>query len=302
MSLRAALLNRWLKLTEKPHLQRASLAQVRRSFEMKAKVLFHPPRGAVFKAQNLVHGGQIVPALEVNGATDGPLILYFHGGGYGFGSPRTHRAMLAWLCCYAAARAILPQYRLAPEHPFPAALEDALAAYQAVMDAPGGVVLGGDSAGGGLALSLLAEIKRLGLPQPIGCFAFSPLADLSFSSETVRRHARAEVILPAERAREMALAYLDGADEADPRASPVHADFSGLGPVWIAVGDTEILLDDARQVAARMTAQGVTVTSVVERDLPHVWPLFRGLLPEADRTLRELSVWIRSLSPRSGGS
>lgn len=302
MSLRARLLNRWLKLTEKPHLGRASLARVRRSFEAKARILFHPPRRAVFGTRELVHDGHVIPALEVGGPSDVPVILYFHGGGYGFGSPRTHRAMVAWLCKYTGARGLLPQYRLAPECPFPAAVEDAVRAYQAVMTAPGGVILGGDSAGGGLALSLLAEITRMGLPQPLGCFALSPLVDLSFSAPSVSGNVKAEVILPASRARELALAYLDGADEADPRASPLFADFTGAAPVWIAAGDTEILLDDTRQMAERLESNGVAVTCVIERDLPHVWPLFRGLLPEADRTLRDVSAWIRSLSPRSGDS
>lgn len=302
MSLRARLLNRWLKLTEKPHLRRAPLARVRRSFEAKAKLLFHPPRGSVFDTRELADDGHVIPALEVGGASEGPVILYFHGGGYGFGSPRTHRAMVAWLCRYTGARGVLPQYRLAPENPFPAAIEDAVRAYRAVMTSPGGVILGGDSAGGGLALSLLAEIKRMGLPQPLGCFAFSPLVDLSFSAPSVRRNGEAEVILPAARAREMVLAYLDGADEADPKASPLFADFVGSAPVWIAVGDTEILLDDTRQMAERLKSDGVAVTCVIENDLPHVWPLFRGLLPEADRTLREVSAWIRSLSPRSNDS
>ena len=302
MSLRARLLNRWLKLTEKPHLGRASLTRVRRSFEAKARILFHPPKDAVFEPQELVHRQFSVPALGVVGPLDGPVVLYFHGGGYGFGSPRTHRAMIAWLCRYAGARAMLPRYRLAPEHPFPAALEDAVLAYKAIMQAPGGVVLGGDSAGGGLALSLLAEIKRLGLPIPRGCFAFSPLTDLSFSSDSVTRNARSEVILPADRAAEMALAYLDGVDAADPRASPLHADFESVCPIWICAGDTEILLDDTRDMVGRLKDQGVPVTCVIERDLPHVWPLFRGLMPEADQTLREVAEWIRSLSPRSAGS
>ncbi|MEO3416844.1 alpha/beta hydrolase fold domain-containing protein [Roseovarius sp. CAU 1744] len=295
MSLRALLLNRWLKLTEKPHLKRASLEQVRRSFEAKARILFHAPRGTAFEDRILDHQGHMVPATGIGGVSEGALILYFHGGGYGFGSPRTHRAMVAWLCRYAGLGAVLPRYRLAPEHPFPAAVEDALTAYRSVMNTPGGVILGGDSAGGGLALALLGEITRLGLPQPRGCFCLSPLTDLSLSAQSVHDNRSAEVILPADRAAEMALVYLDGADKADPRASPLHAGFAGACPVWIAVGDTEILLDDTRRMAAQLKDQGVAVTCVIEHDLPHVWPIFRGLLPEADRTLRQLAGWIRRL-------
>ncbi len=296
MSLRARLLNRWLKLTEKRHMMRADTHGLRRSFELKARFYFHPPRGTTYRWRDLTHKAQTVPALGVNEPGQGPLILYFHGGGYVFGSPRTHAAMLARLSRMAGLPALLPQYRLAPEHPFPAALDDALSAYCAVADHPGGVVLGGDSAGGGLALSLLAEITRQGLPQPLGLFSFSPLTDLSFSSESVQRNAEAEVILPAERAHEIATLYLDGREASDPRVSPIHADFKGAAPVWLAVGDTEILLDDTRLMAERIAGQGVDVTCVIEHDLPHVWPIFQGLLPEANQTLRDVADWITALS------
>ena len=119
MSLRARLLNRWLKLTEKPHLGRASLTRVRRSFEAKARILFHPPKDAVFEPQELVHRQSSVPALGVAGPSNGPVILYFHGGGYGFGSPRTHRAMIAWLCRYAGAPALATAVPPGPGTPFP---------------------------------------------------------------------------------------------------------------------------------------------------------------------------------------
>ncbi|WP_135504021.1 alpha/beta hydrolase fold domain-containing protein [Roseovarius aestuariivivens] len=298
MSLMRPILNAYLRLTEKPYLARvARPISLRQSFEAKARLFFHPPLGTRFR-QGEIAG---VPVTSVRAPwvaeADGPLILYFHGGGYVFGSPRTHRAMLAWLSRAAQAPACLPDYAKAPEHAFPAAVEDALAIYRAVMDRPGGVVLGGDSAGGGLALALLGEICRLNLPRPLGCFGLSPLTDLGHGGESLMRNAQAEVLLPAARAAELAEMYLQGADPDDPRASPLRAGFDGAGPVWLTAGDTEILLDDTRRMTSHLRDQGIEVTEVIERDLPHVWPIFHNTLPEARETLTAIAAWISSLSP-----
>jgi acetyl esterase/lipase len=297
VSLRARLLSGWLRQTEKRILARTEHPKtLRRHMERSARIFFRPPPGAVFNDTELgeAHLGAVrVTPPEIQ---DGPLVLYFHGGGYLFGSPRTHRAMLAHVAARTGMSAVLPRYRLAPEHPFPAAPDDAMAAYRAVMDHPGGVILGGDSAGGGLALVLLAQICALGLRQPLGTFCFSPLTDMTFSGGSIISNARADALLPAHRAKDMAQMYLQGGDDADPRASPLFAEFMGAGPVWITVSDTEILLDDARRMADRLMVQGIDVTCVIERDLPHVWPLFHGLIPEAGQTLAELTGWITSLS------
>ncbi|RKF16005.1 alpha/beta hydrolase [Roseovarius spongiae] len=296
MSRRAALLRFWLRRTEKRRLRRVQdPARLRRGFEARARLFFRPARGARYRA---IRPGDGVEALEVTPERlrGEAIVLFLHGGAYVFGSPHTHKAMLSRLAVLAGVRAVLPWYRLAPEHPFPAALEDALAAYRAVMDHPGGVVLGGDSAGGGLALALLARIRALGLPSPRGCFAFSPLTDMTFGGESIRANAESDVLLPAERAGDMAAMYLAGAPAEDSRASPLNADFTGAPPVWLTASDSEILADDTRRMAARLLEQGVDVTCVIERDLPHVWPLFQTFLPEARQTLAELAGWITSLS------
>ena len=295
MSLRARLLNGWLIRIEKRFLARAAQPeQLRRRMERSARLLFRPPLGTLFAHRSL--GNMDATEITPPGARDGPLILYFHGGGYIFGSPRTHRAMVAQLAARTGLRAILPRYRLGPEHPFPAAAEDALVCYRAVMDHPGGVILGGDSAGGGLALVLLSQICALGLPQPLGTFCFSPLTDMSFSGESFAFNASADVLLPAHRAADMAQMYLQGANVDDPRASPLRAGFQGAAPVWITAGSSEILLDDARRMAEHLMDQGIDVTCVIEQDLPHVWPIFQGVIPEAGQTLAELTGWISSLS------
>lgn len=297
MSLARGILNAWLRLTEKPALARATRpAALRRSFEFKARLFFRAPRGTTYARDALA--GVAVQWVTARGVArgDGPLLLYLHGGGYVFGSSTTHRAMLGRLSSLCGLPACLPDYRLAPEHPFPAALEDALAVYGVVAEHPGGVILGGDSAGGGLALALLGEVLRQDLPPPLALFALSPLTDLTLSGESLRRNARADPMLPASRAGETAQMYLDSAHPDDPRASPLFAGFRGAPPVWLAVSDTEILLDDTRRMAEVLRAGGVDVTETVTHDLPHVWPFFQGWLPEANRTLRELGGWISRMS------
>ncbi|WP_333908239.1 alpha/beta hydrolase [Primorskyibacter aestuariivivens] len=283
------LLNPYLRVMEKRRLRNAkSPGALRRALEVNAR-LFFLPRGRGFTKTRIAG----VPVLRRDGVA--PLLLYFHGGGYVFGSPTTHKAMLAQIARRVGCGLILPDYRKAPEHPFPAAVEDALEVYSAVMETPGGVVLGGDSAGGGLALALLAEILRLGLPLPKGLFAFSPLTDFTGSGESLRSNAASDVVLPAERTGDMTDMYLQGADPNDPRASPLFAAFTGAPPVWLCAGDTEILLDDTRRMTERLREQGVQVTEVIAHDLPHVWPLFHTLLPEARATLGQVSDWIRRL-------
>ncbi|MDA7426287.1 alpha/beta hydrolase [Thalassococcus lentus] len=293
MSLMRRPLNVWLRLTQKPHMRRAKTQHdLRRRLELDAKLFFHAPFGT--RMQSVELGSRTALRVAAKTSKGDASVLYFHGGGYVFGSPRTHSAMLAVLSKKLGSPCLLPQYRLAPEHPFPAAIDDALEAYKA-LENPSDVVLGGDSAGGGLVLALLGEILRLGLPKPRGAFVFSPLTDFRFRSESLRDNAEADVILPAERVEEMAEQYLGSGDRADPRASPIEADFTGSPPIWLCAGTTEILLDDSRRMASHLRSQGITVTECIEYDLPHVWPLFHNILPEARHTLEGVSDWINRL-------
>lgn len=293
MSLRARILNQWLRLTEKPFLARAtSQSALRASFEVKAALFFRAPFGVPRQWSGLA--GR--PALRVGAGTESaPVILYFHGGGFVFGSPRTVGKMLAHLVKKAGGTAVLPQYPLAPEHPFPAACDHAYAAYLALMDEgvdPARIIIGGDSAGGNLALSLLARILLEDVPHPAGVFALSPVTDLTYSGVSIGENAQSEVILPASRLEEMTEAYVGAHKRDDPRISPLFADFTGAPPVWLAVGDTEILRDDTLRMAECLRAQGVSVDVTVEHDLPHVWPMFHTLIPEAHATLDAVAAWI----------
>lgn len=301
MSLRLCLLNGLLRLFEKPKLARAKTPdELRKPFETKARLFFPSPRKTKFRDDELQFNGQRVPAhwAVTQNASKDMVILYFHGGGYVFGSPRTHRAMLARLSAMTGMAACLPDYRLAPEHPFPAAINDAVTAYRTLLERgipAGRIIMGGDSAGGGLVLALLGEIIRQSLPQPAGVFALSPLTDLTFSGASFGQNKQSDVMLPAERAADMAQMYLQDHAADDPRASPIKAQFSRGTPVYLTASDSEILLDDTRRMTSHLRSQGVSVTEKIVHNHPHVWQIFQRALPEADQSLRDIAAWIKPL-------
>lgn len=300
MSRRLRLLSAWLRLTEKRRLSReADPARLRRGFERQSRLFLPAPRGATRRMLPL--GDR--EALAVRGAggpdrQDAP-ILHFHGGAYVMGSPRTHWKMLARLSALTGRPAFLPAYRLAPEHPCPAAIEDALAVWRAICTRydPARIVLGGDSAGGGLALGLLGEILRLGLPAPGALYAMSPFTDMTFSGASIRENAERDALLPVSRLADLRKMVMAGGDPEDPRISPLQARFAGAGPVWLCCSEAEILRDDTLRMAARLRDDGVAVTLVREQTPPHVWPIFAGLIPEADVTLDALARWIEETVP-----
>jgi len=223
------------------------------------------------------------------------VILYLHGGAYLAGSPRTHRHLGAWLAGAAEARALIPDYRLAPEHPFPAALEDALAAHRHLIGAGhegARVALAGDSAGGGLAFALMLRIAAEGLPRPACVVAFSPWTDLTLTRPSLRRNARRDAMLPVGRFREVVELYLQGAPAEDPLASPALGSYESPPPAMVAASKSEVLRDDAMAIAERLRAAGGDVTLELWRDMPHAWPLFAGLVREADETVARAGRFI----------
>lgn len=296
-------LNAWLSVTERRFLAKLDgpvPARVR--FERMARLMFRGPRGAQYSVRNL---GEL-PLLDVRGpgADEPGLILYFHGGGYFFGSPRTHKKMLARLSQLAGIPALLPDYRKAPEQPYPGAIEDALAAYTHALETHRGdqIVLGGDSAGGGLALALLHEICTRGLPQPAMTFALSPWTNLADTFPEHRPTNATEVILPPERLFEVAREYAADTPLTHPHISPIYGDFTGAGEVLILVSDSEILFDDSRRMVGKLKDQGVPVSMLIDKGLPHVWPIFHWMLPEAERSLKHLAAAIRAALTLPGSS
>jgi epsilon-lactone hydrolase len=207
--------------------------------------------------------------------------LYLHGGGFVAGSFMTHRAITV-----AFARrgfeVFVPNYRLAPEHPFPAAVDDALAAYQAILALRPGVplVIAGDSAGGGLALSLMLSLKAKTLPLPQAAVLFSPWLDLTLSGASLVANAKRCAMFGPEQLHKGVDLYLQGSAADAPLASPLWGDLQGLPPILTFVGSDEVLLDDARRLHERALAAGVAHQLETWPVVPHVWPLFRKWLPE----------------------
>ncbi len=220
------------------------------------------------------------------GPGDAPVLLYLHGGGYFACSPRTHRPITGSFA-RAGLRVFVPDYRLAPEHPYPAAVEDALAAWHGLRTAgheAARIVVAGDSAGGGLSLALLLALRDAGEDLPAAAALFSPWTDLAATGESIRTNARREAMFDVNSAEDGAAFYLGGADPRTPGISPLYADLHGLPPLLIHVGDREVLRDDATRVAQKARAAGVRVEERVWPVVPHVWQM-ASFVPEARESL-----------------
>lgn len=225
-----------------------------------------------------------------------PVILFLHGGGYVFGSPRSHSACTYALAGEAQVDVFSLDYRMASEHPFPAAVDDALAAYEWLLGEghdPARLVIGGDSAGGGLTLALLLSIKARGLPMPAGAFLFSPWTDLATTGATLDTNEKTDAMFKKEHIVGAAKRYLGDADPKAPLASPLYADLSGLPPILIFVSDSEILLDDSLRLHEHLRVAGVSSTLIREKGLIHVWPIFVGRFPEARQAIRQTADFVR---------
>jgi acetyl esterase/lipase len=227
-------------------------------------------------------------------AADQPVIVYYlHGGGYFFGSPKTHRPIVVSLAKAFGGLAYALDYRLAPEYPFPAAVEDAAEAYRwLVATHPNSrIVIAGDSAGGGLAIVTAIGVRAAGLPSPAAIIAFSPWCDLACTGLSLVTNAQSCAMFTPKGIRQAAALYLAGSDPCDPRASPLYADLAGLPPMLLFASNQETLLDDAVRLAQRARSAGVEVKLVRRDGVPHVWPVFVHILPEARETVAQLSTW-----------
>ena len=296
ISLRLAVLNRVLRRVVRPLLDRTRTPEAaRRDLELACRIFLHGPR---HNERKIVLGG--VPTLEIlpRRVTGEGVILFLHGGGYVAGSPRTHRAMMARLADLSGRRVLMPDYRLAPEHPFPAAFDDALRAARALSGTPW--VIGGDSAGGGLALAVRAALDPDDAPR--GAFAFSPWTDLTLTGQSLDANAERDWLLPADRAGELVNLVMAEADPSDPRVSPLFAQVGAGAPVLLQVSETEILRDDTMRLADRLREAGTDVTVETWPDAPHVWQMLDGWVPEAREALRHVAAFVetRLSLPRSG--
>jgi acetyl esterase/lipase len=217
-----------------------------------------------------------------------PTILYLHGGGYLAGSPATHRRFISRLTWITRATTFAPNYRLAPQHTFPAAVDDAEAAYVGLLEMgvdPVRLIVAGDSAGGGLTCALLQRLREHGHPQPSGAVLFSPYTDLEHTAASIQKNAATDY-LPLGPIMANTF-YLGDADPKHPEASPMYGDYTGVAPMLVFAGGREMILDDAVRLVDRARADGADVTFRIEDDMFHVWP---ALLPNHEATLRTLTA------------
>lgn len=269
------------------------VAQTRATFDARSEQYPLPADVTVTAA-----GAGGVPAywLTVPGAAAGKALLYLHGGGYQIGSLRSHAELAARLGRASGLRVLLPEYRLAPEHPFPAAAEDALAVWRwlrtAAGLAAGAVAVAGDSAGGGLALAMLTALRDSGEDLPAAAALMSPWTDLTCSGASMSERLGEDPLFTPDQLRALAGAYLAGADPRTPLASPLFARLGGLPPLLIQVGSAELLLSDSEELARAAADAGVDVTLRVGEGLPHVYPGMLGT-PEADEATSEAGRFLR---------
>lgn len=266
-------------------------------------------------------GNQVLPPKEVKterlwmadrpaeryfppGAPDDAILLYLHGGGYIAGSFISHRALVGHLAGACGLVTLLPEYRLAPEYPFPAALDDALAFYRTLLDegyAPHRIVLGGESAGGGLTVATLVALRDRGLPLPAAAFVISPWTDLAGTGDSLRTRARQDPWFSPEGVIPTAAHYVGDDSPTNPLISPLYADLRGLPPLLIHVGDYEILLDDSTRLAAKARSAGVDVTLRVWDGMWHVFQSLAARIPEARQSVEEIGAWVQARLVVAGG-
>jgi acetyl esterase/lipase len=276
-----------LDLDGGPEELRAGFAALMATRPIPAGVTIEPTRLAGLEAL----------ALTPEAAARPGVLLYFHGGAFIIGSPATAAHLTAQLVRRAGVRAVSIDYRLAPEHPLPAAIEDGVAAYRALLDdgvEPGRIVFAGDSAGGGLTITTMLAARDAGLPMPAGGVAFSAAGDATRSGASMDTKEGVDPIFDRRSLTHLAGIYLAGQDPHHPLLSPaVAADLTGLPPLLLQVGSNEVLLDDSVRLAARAAAAGVDVVLDVTGDVAHVFQSYAGELDEADRALDRAARFVR---------
>jgi acetyl esterase/lipase len=247
-------------------------------------------------------GGVAGVEVTIRGNETENVILYFHGGVYVIGTATASVPLVGDLVRRAGAKGITLDYRLAPEHPYPAAVEDARAAYEALLAqgiAPGRIALAGESAGGGLAVATLLALREAGVPLPSCAYLMSPYVDLTLSGETLAEKAEVDPLLTPDALRARVPDYVGGADASDPYISPIFADLRELPPLLIQVGSHEILLSDALRLAGRAAIFDVPVTLDVTPGVPHVFQAYAGLVDEAGAALDRAADFLNAQLAKS---
>ncbi len=277
-----------------------ALAESREKFRAMERLVPRPPRGT--ETVRVDAGGVAADVITRPASRADRHVLYLHGGGYRVGSAVTYRHFTWRMADAARARVLIIDYRLAPEHPFPAALDDALAAYRWLLaNGAREIVVMGDSAGGGLSLALLMRLRDAGLPLPQAAVALSPWTDLALSGPSLTENAARDPMINAGDMPQAAADYLAGADPRDPYASPLYGDTAGLPPVLVQVGSDEVLRDDAVRMADKLCAANPRSELQIWPLMPHVFQAYAPVMPEARRAIAEIAAFLqRVLDPEKG--
>lgn len=292
-SFRSRIIQRIMRDAHDALLTSVSIQERRRRFDAAARRAIRVPRCVAL--QSVSAGGVPADWLEPDDAEPGRAILYLHGGAYTIGSPTTHRGLAGRIACAGRARLLLIDYRLAPEHPFPAALDDALAAYAWLLDkgfAPEHLAIGGDSAGGGLTLAAALRLRDSGGPLPAALFLLSPWTDLTFSGDSIKSRAGRDPLLQINAEDWRVQDYTGDQPPTHPYISPLFADHRGLPPTFIQVGSEEILYDDSSRLEAKLTAAGVRNQFEVWDGMWHVFQAFVPYIPEAQEAIERIGAFI----------
>ncbi len=274
-----------------------TLAEQRANAEMFAEMTAEP---AGVKYEKVDAGG--VPAVMVtpDGAKVDRVLQYVHGGGYVFCSANTHKRMAGHIAKAVGCRALVLDYRLAPEHPHPAPVDDSVAAYRWLLSQglkAEHLAISGDSAGGGLCVATLLKLRDDGIAQPAGAVPISPWADMEGTGESMQTRAAVDMCVQKPGIQLLSGLFLAGKNARDPYASPLYADLRGIAPLYIQVGDEETLLDDSVRLAHRALDAGVEVKLEIYPEMQHIFQICAGYLPQADLAIQRMAAWLK---PRLG--
>lgn len=283
------------KLLKRMFYKPMSVEELREAQEKSVKLMAKLPK-SISRAQTEING---IPAQWITheNASAEKVILYLHGGGYVAGNLASYSQLCGTLSDVSGMRVLLPEYRLAPDYPFPAALEDALSVYVWLLEnniSAENIIIAGDSAGGGLTLATTLAIRDEGRPLPVGLVCLSPWTDLTMSGESHKTNAAKEAALHPDNLRLWAESYLAFADPRTPHISPAFADMTNFPLMLIQVGSDEVLFDDARIIAERAQSAGVDVTLSVYEGVWHVWQTV-GILPEAIKAFEEIGAFVKRI-------
>ncbi len=280
------------KLRARVRPENPAIDQLRAGFATLAKQYPAAP-DAVFERVDAA--GVLAEWVSIEGRSRQPVILYFHGGGYCIGSAETHRDLVSRMCRAAKARALSVDYRLAPENPHPAAVEDGVAAYRWLrkQSVPArSIVVAGDSAGGGLTLATLLALRDAGDELPAAGICISPVTDLAKEGESMRTKVDLDPTVNPKSSTRYAQMYIGGGDTKTPLASPLYATLKGLPPLLILVGTSEVLLDDSTRFAKKAKEVGLNCELEVWEEMVHIWPFFAAELPEGRQAIDRMAAFI----------